>query len=38
MEKEKLLHRLNEINEELKKLDKEEKNIKKILIEKAKKE
>lgn len=38
MEKEKLLNRLNEINKELKELYKEEKNIKKILIEKAKKE
>ncbi len=38
MEEEKLLNRLNEINEELKKLKKEEEYIKKKLIEKAKKE
>lgn len=38
MEKEKLLNRLNEIDEELKKLKKEEEDIKKKLIEKAKKE
>lgn len=38
MEEEKLLNRLNEINEELKKLKKEEEDIKKKLIEKAKKE
>ena len=38
MEEEKLLNRLNEINKELKKLKKEEEDIKKKLIEKAKKE
>lgn len=38
MEEEKLLNRLNEINEELKKLEKEEQEIKKQLIKRAKEE